>query len=238
MNRQRLILGVAGPAILAIAIIVLGFSLKAGIDNFTNRDRRVTVKGLSEREVEADKVTWPIMTKDAGNDLSDLYERVERTQQKIKRFLMEHGIKENEITINAPKVDDNVVDAYDPSRIVNRYNMTSVVTVISRNVKVVQAALKARGKLLQEGIAVLSDDYENSISYEYISFKDMKPKMLEEAIANAQLAADQFAKNSKSKLNKIVSADQGQFSIEDRDENTPEIKKVRVVTTITYSLKD
>lgn len=116
--------------------------------------------------------------------------------------------------------------------------MTSVVTVISRNVKVVQSALKARGKLLQEGIAVLSDDYENSISYEYISFKDMKPKMLEEAIANAQLAADQFAKNSKSKLNKIVSADQGQFSIEDRDENTPEIKKVRVVTTITYSLKD
>lgn len=238
MNRQRLILGVAGPAILAIAIIVLGLSLKAGIDNFTNRDRRVTVKGLSEREVEADKVTWPIMTKDAGNDLSVLYERVERTQQKIKQFLMQHGIKESEITINTPKVDDNVVDAYDPSRIVNRYNMTSVVTVISRNVKVVQSALKARGKLLQEGIAVLSDDYENSISYEYISFKDMKPKMLEEAIANAQLAADQFAKNSKSKLNKIVSADQGQFSIEDRDENTPEIKKVRVVTTITYSLKD
>ena len=44
--------------------------------------------------------------------------------------------------------------------------------------------------------------------------------------------------NRKSKLNKIVSADQGIFSIEDRDENTPEIKKVRVVTTITYSLKD
>jgi len=30
------------------------------------------------------------------------------------------------------------------------FNMTSVVTVISRNVKVVQAAFKARGKLLQE----------------------------------------------------------------------------------------
>ena len=29
MNRQRLILGIAGPAILAIAIIVLGLSLKS-----------------------------------------------------------------------------------------------------------------------------------------------------------------------------------------------------------------
>ena len=62
--------------------------------------------------------------------------------------------------------------------------------------------------------------------------------MMEEAIANAEKTAEQFAENSKSKLNKIVSADQGQFSIEDRDQNTPYIKTVRVVTTIVYSLKD
>ena len=66
----------------------------------------------------------------------------------------------------------------------------------------------------------------------------MKPRMMQEAIANAETTAQQFAKNSHSKLDKIVSADQGQFSIEDRDSNTPYIKKVRVVTTVTYSLKD
>ena len=66
----------------------------------------------------------------------------------------------------------------------------------------------------------------------------MKPGMMQEAIANAETTAQQFAKNSHSKLDKIVSADQGQFSIEDRDSNTPYIKKVRVVTTVTYSLKD
>ena len=66
----------------------------------------------------------------------------------------------------------------------------------------------------------------------------MKPKMMEEAIQNAEKTANQFAATSHSTLNKIVSADQGQFSIEDRDANTPWIKKVRVVTTITFSLKD
>ena len=55
---------------------------------------------------------------------------------------------------------------------------------------------------------------------------------------NAQTTAEQFAENSHSRLNKIVSADQGQFSIENRDEYTPWIKKVRVVTTVTYSLKN
>ena len=66
----------------------------------------------------------------------------------------------------------------------------------------------------------------------------MKPKMMQEAIKNAELTAAQFAENSNSKLDKIMTADQGQFSIDDRDSNTPYIKKVRVVTTVTYSLKD
>ena len=235
---KRFFTGIASASVLAIAIVVLGFCLKSGIDNFTNRERRVTVKGLSEREVDADKVTWPIVTKESGNDLTDLYSDVERTQKRIKTFLLKHGIQESEININAPKVEDNWVSAYDQSRVVNRYEMTSVVTVISRNVKLVQQIIKARGKLIQDGIAILSSEYDNPISYEYVSFKNMKPQMLQEAIENAQLTADQFAKNSHSQIDKIITADQGQFSIDDRDENTPYIKKVRVVTTVTYSLKD
>ncbi|MDE5947571.1 MAG: hypothetical protein K2G86_02090, partial [Prevotella sp.] len=56
-------------AIIAISIVILGFCLKAGIDNFVNKDRKVTVKGLSEKEVEADKVTWSLQTKELGDDL-------------------------------------------------------------------------------------------------------------------------------------------------------------------------
>ena len=41
-----------------------------------------------------------------------------------------------------------------------------------------------------------------------------------------------------SELGKIKRANQGQFSIEDRDANTPYIKRIRVVTTIDYSLED
>ena len=62
--------------------------------------------------------------------------------------------------------------------------------------------------------------------------------MITDGVENAEKTAQQFAENSHSTLNKIVSADQGQFSIDNRDENTPYIKKVRVVTTVTYSLKD
>lgn len=225
-------------ALIALSIVILGFNIKGGIDNFANKDRKVSVKGLAEKEVDADKVTWPIVSKELGNDLPELYRRLGDTQSKIKHFLTANGVKPEEISVNAPSVIDINADQYSNNQRTYRYNITSVITVTSRNVKLVRSIIARQGELLKEGVAIVDGGYENQVKYEYVSFKEMKPKMMEEAIANAEKTAAQFAKNSKSQLNKIVSADQGQFSIEDRDQSTPYIKKVRVVTTIVYSLKD
>ena len=229
---------IVSAALLAVSIVILGFCVKWGIDDFANKDRKVSVKGLSEREVDADKVTWPILSKELGNNLPELYNRIAVTQGKIKKFLMSYGVKENEINVNAPVVIDLNADQYNTNQRAYRYNITSIVTVTSRNVKLVRSIIARQGELLKEGIAIVDGGYENPVKYEFVSFNSMKPKMMEEAIANARKTAEQFAKNSESKLNKIVSADQGQFSIDNRDSNTPYVKKVRVVTTITYSLKD
>ena len=51
-------------------------------------------------------------------------------------------------------------------------------------------------------------------------------------------AAEKFAKDSKSKIGKIRSAVQGVFSIDDNeDEKAPHMKKVRVVTSVVFSLE-
>ncbi len=225
-------------AILAVGIVVMGLCLKAGMDNFTEKDRKVTVKGLAEKEVKADKVTWPITSKELGNDLPELYNRIAGKQLTIKRFLLANGISESEITVNAPQVIDLSADQYNENRREYRYNVTLVITVTSNHVDRVRGIIARQGELLKQGVAIVSGDYSNQVTYSLESFKAMKPKMMTEAIENAEKTANQFAKNSKSTLNKIVNADQGQFSIDDRDANTPWIKRVRVVTTVTYSLKD
>lgn len=225
-------------AILAVSIAFLGLCIKWGIDDFANKDRNVTVKGLAEKEVEADKVTWPIPTKELGNDLPELYQRINTTTSKVKAFLKQHGIKDDEINVNAPVVIDLNADQYSNNNRGFRYNITSTITVTSQNVKLVRSIMAKQGELLKQGVAVLDGGYENRITYEYVGFRKMKPQMMQEAIKNAEATAQEFATNSNSKLNKITRADQGQFSIDDRDANTPYIKKVRVVTTITYSLKD
>ncbi|MGN0069554.1 MAG: SIMPL domain-containing protein [Prevotella sp.] len=224
--------------LIALGIVLLGLCIKSGIDNFTNKDRKVTVKGLSEKEVEADKVIWPILSKEIGNDLPTLYDKIAKTQNTIKVFLLRSGIKEKEINVNAPVVIDMNAERYSSEQRSYRYNITSIITVTSRDVKLVRSIIARQGELLKDGVAIVDGGYENPVKYEYVSFNDMKPEMMEEAISNAEKTARQFAENSHSKLNKIISADQGQFSISDRDSNTPYVKNVRVVTTVTYSLKD
>ena len=231
---------ILSSAIVALGIVLLGIFLKAGMDNFTEKDRKVTVKGWAEKEVKADKVTWPIITKEIGNDLPELYDHIAAKQKTIRQFLLSNGIQPSEISTGAPKVIDMNAEQYSGNDKPYRYNVTVVVTVTSTHVDKVRQIIARQGELLKQGVAVVAGDYDaaNNVSYQLTSFKKMKPQMMTEAIENAEQTAQQFAKNSHSQLNKIVSADQGQFSIDDRDANTPYIKRVRVVTTVTYSLKD
>lgn len=225
--------------ILAIGLLLLGICIKGGFDSFAERDRSVNVKGLAEEEVPADKVTWPLVYKSLGNDLSTLYDEIKRSNQTIVQFLKEKGISETEISINAPEIIDLKADRYSNQENTSyRYNVTSVITVTSNKVDLIRDLVTEQGELLKRGIAVTGGDYRYNIQYEYTGLNTIKPKMIEEATKNAREAAEKFAKDSDSKLGKIRHAYQGQFSISDRDANTPYIKKVRVVTTIDYSLED
>lgn len=230
--------GVKQALILALGIIVLGDSVNSGLKSLAGKDRKVVVKGLAEKEVEADKVTWPIVSKEIGNDLPELYQTINNTTGTIRKFLLQNGLKADEISVNAPVVIDLNAERYGENRNPYRYNITSIITVTSSNVKLVRSIIARQGELLKKGVAIVDGGYENPVKYEFVAFRQMKPKMMQEAIENAEQTATQFAENSKSQIDKIMNADQGQFSIEDRDTNTPYIKKVRVVTTVTYSLKD
>lgn len=229
---------VISSAIIAVGIIILGLSLKSGIDRFSDRNRVVTVRGLCEKEVQANKVTWPIVTKEVGNNLESIYPRIEENNKAILSFLTSNGLDESEISINAPQVYDQAAERYGNQNVVYRYQVTNVVVVTSDKVEKVRDLIKRQADLLRQGIAIVAGDYNYQISYEYTDLNSIKPEMIAEATANAREAADKFAQDSHSELGKIKTASQGQFSIVDRDQYSPQIKTVRVVTYITYYLED
>src|SRR3712207_5879552 len=150
-------------AIIAIGIVMLGLCIRWAVNDYANKDRKVTVKGLAEKEVEADKVTWPVVFQEMGNDLPMLYGHIAQKQQAIKAFLVKNGVKAEEIEEGAPKVVDMNADRYSDNRKPYRYNITSTLTVTSRNVKLVRAIIARQGELLKQGIAIVGGDYDSQI---------------------------------------------------------------------------
>jgi hypothetical protein len=229
---------IVSAALLMVGLIVVGVCIKSGLNSMADNSRVVNVKGLAEMEVKADKVTWPVSFKIVGNDLGSIYQNVNKNNRIVKNFLISKGISAEEISVNAPQIVDKAADVYGNSDYKERYNVTSVMTVSTGKVDLVRQLMSQQADLLKQGVAITANDYSSSVIYAFTKLNSVKPKMIEQATKNARTAAEKFAKDSESDLGKIKSADQGQISIEDRDANTPFIKKVRVVTSIVYYLKD
>lgn len=219
-------------------LIVLGIFIRYGMTHFKDNNRTVTVRGLCEREVYANKVTWPIVSKEVGNYLPSLFLNIENSNNQIVSFLKANGIEDLEISINPPAVVDLQADRYSYNQNPYRYNVTNVVVVTSNKVEKVNELIKKQAELLKQGIAVVAGDYQYQTAYEYTDLNSIKPEMIAEATKNAREAADKFAEDSGSKVGRIQTASQGQFSIENRDQYTPYIKKIRVVSSIIYYLED
>ncbi len=218
--------------------LVLGLCLVWAVKANKSFDRTVSVRGLCEKEVKADKVIWPLTFKMGGNVLADLYSQTNQMNEKIIAFLKDAGIKEEEISVGTPDIDDNLATTY---RNEARYNylITSVVTVCSENVDLVLEVQGRTGDLISMGVPVgTGNSWESRTVFSFNGLNDIKPAMIEEATENARAAAEKFAADSKSRLGKIKTASQGQFTITDRDSNTPYIKNVRVVTSVVYYLSD
>ncbi|MBO7134497.1 MAG: SIMPL domain-containing protein [Bacteroidales bacterium] len=221
---------------LVIGLVGHGVFVKSGIGNYADKDRFVSVKGLSEREVKADHVIWPIVFKEVGNDMSELYSTVNQKNKFIVNFLKENGISAEEISVAPISADDREADRWSTTSIPYRYQLKSVITVASDQVDKVRELISRQDELLNAGITCESS-WEYQTNFSFNGLNELKPEMVEEATRNARAVAEKFAADSESTLGGIKTASQGQFSIYDRDENTPYIKMVRVVTTIEYFLK-
>lgn len=222
----------------SIAIIIgfalLGYFISSGLKSIANQDQYVTVKGLAEREVMANKVVWPLPYKCVSNDMNQLYKEVERNSRTITAFLNDNGITDEEIVVSVPVVTDRLAQSYTPDNIKYRYQAEAVITVTSSKVEKIIELMKQQITLLEQGV-VVGSEYGYETRFEFTDLNSIKPEMVEEATRNARAVAQKFANDSGSELGKIKQASQGQFSISS-DETTPQIKNIRVVTTVKYSL--
>ncbi len=234
-NRGLTIIGAA----IFLGLVAFGFILGNAAINFKEYERTVTVKGLAEQEHIADVVIWPIQFTEASNKLSDIYGNLEKSEGKIRDFLVKNGVKEEEISVSTPSVTDKSAQQYGGSENPEfRYVANETVTIYSNRVLEMRSIMTKLADLGKQGVALTGNEYQVRVEYLYNSLNTIKPQMIEESTKEARKVAQKFAEDSNSKLGKIKTAYQGQFSISPRDKNNPHIKKIRVVSTVVYYLSD
>jgi hypothetical protein len=239
MNNKPVYSAILLGSFVCIGLMALGYQISKGIIHIKSLDRTVTVKGLSEREVPADIAIWPITFQEAGNDLNGLFSSIQQKNALVVDYLQNLGVKTEEISVSPPGILDKQAAGYSGSDTFKfRYSGDSTITVYSENVGNIREAMDRLVELGKQGIAFARQGYQTQTEFIFTKLNDIKPEMIEEATKNAREVAEKFARDSNSTLGKIKRASQGQFSIGNRDNNTPYIKKVRVVSTIEYYLSD
>ena len=235
---------VVAAVIVGVAIAGAGWFVGNGIANMRSLDRYVTVKGLAEQDVQADRAVWPITFVATDDVLQTAQAKIEADTKTLLDFLASHGISKEMTELQNLQVTDQLAQSYRSGPIESRYIVNQTIQVRTEDVKAVVAASQDIGKLLQGGIVLGGQGYNPSPSYMFTGLNDVKPEMIAAATANAREAAAQFAADSGGQLGGIRRATQGLFQILAADgapnmnEASQINKTVRVVTTMEYLIRD
>jgi hypothetical protein len=241
MNRFAYILS---ALILAAGIAVAGWQVGRGIIHFRAADRYVTVKGVSERDVTADVALWPIRFVSTDDDLRKAQTRIKQSKEAILEFLKRQGIPPAAAQVQRMDVTDVLANPYRSGETRSRYIISQTLMVRSSDPALIHKASQAIGELVDAGVVLSSTGGPSEgPTYLFTGLNRIKPEMIAEATAGGREAAEQFARDSGSKVAGIRQANQGVFVILPRDrapgivEGSEISKTVRVVSTIEYYLQ-
>lgn len=244
-NKSNLILG----ACIALGLVVLGVFINKGLQSFSNKERVVTVKGLAEQDVKADKATIVIDIRFTSDDPKSIVSAIDSRVSKISEYLSRKGYGDIKVSnLNLFDSKSYYEQKWNGERYVDvkkdRYSGSKDIRI---DIKDVETAGEISNTI---NIDLINNNLSSDVncSYQLPELNSIKPKLIEESTKNARIAGEQFAKDSKSKLGKIKTASQGQISLagqfyseEDAVSDTPNepyIQKARVVSTIVFFLED
>lgn len=236
---------IVAAAVLALGIAAAGWFAGRGFVQARSAERYVTVKGVAERDVQADLALWPMQFVVADDDLGRAQARMADARERVQAFLQRGGFAQSEVELHDLSVTDTRANRYGGPPAPFRYVVSSTVMVRTLDPDRLFAASQRVGELIDAGVVLSSEGpWTGGPTYLFNGLNELKPAMIAEATASAREAAEQFARDSGSELGSIRRANQGLFVVLPRDqapgvqEQRQRAKVVRVVSTVEYLLEN
>ncbi len=206
--------------VIAITAIVCFWILGSAYKYKFKSAETISVTGLAEKDFVSDQIVWTGNYSRKMLDLKSAYSLLKEDESKIRVYLNQKGISENEMVFSAINIEKEFDTKYDANGKVigsdfSGYNLKQNVTVDSKNIEKVEKISREVTELIQSGIEFNS----SSPSYYYTKLSELKLDLLAKASADAKQRAETIAKNSGSKLGTIRKANMGIFQITGKNSN-------------------
>lgn len=229
---------------LIIAAAILGFQVK----QVGGSRETISVKGLAEKPVQADRAEWTLSLQTQGASIADALAKLRRERPLLDKFLGDAGFEKGALTESNESAEPNYEEVEGRNG-----NMRSVqvghiarqsIVVNTKDIAKVIAASKAIVQFEADGHPVKYGAPQFLVS----NLEDVKMSLIGAAMQNAHVRAMVFAKNGGVDVGPMRSASQGAFYILPAGANSDVSdwggtydkstfdKVARVVVTVDYSI--
>lgn len=229
--------------ILSLGLIVSAALLSNAMHNSDKNQNRITVKGVAEKRIKADKAIINVVFSTSNTKLEDAKTNISEKEKAVLEILKSLELKENEYHINNVKIQPNFSERQQEkeTKILN-YDVMQSVVIAPKNIE--------RSDEIYEKLQELKLTFNNmeivKPEYYITSIEKYKKDLIVSATENAEMRAREMLKVNKNEIGGLENMTQGQFEIlPDREdskhvndeEHNQMYKKLRSVVTVTYLIK-
>jgi len=229
---------------LVIAAAVLGYQVK----QVGGGRETISVKGLAEKPVKADRAEWTVGLQVQGATIAEALGKLRKEKPALDKFLADGGFDEQVLDESNESVEPNFEEVEGRNGHMRSVQVGHIarqsVTINTTDLGRIGAAAKAIVQFQADGHPVTFGAPQYLVS----NLEDVKMSLIGAAMQNSRVRAGEFAKNGDVKVGPMRSASQGAFYILAAGANadvsdwggtydkTTVDKIARVVVTVDYSI--
>ena len=229
--------------ILSFGLIISAAIISNAIYNSDRSQSRITVKGVAEKRVKADKAIINIIFSTSNTKLEDAQSNIAGKEKAVLDILKSLELKENEYQINNVKVQPKFSERQQERETkILSYDVMQSIAVIPKNIEKSDEIYQKLQelKITFNNIEIIKPEYY------IVSIEKYKKDLLINATENAEMRAIEMLKVNKNEIGRLENMTQGQFEVLPDKEDTKHVnddelnqmyKKLRSVVTVTYLIK-
>ena len=247
------------PTILSFGLIISSALISNAMDKANKDENRITVKGVAERRIKADKALINIVISKKSENLDELKKDISEREKLTIDLIKKLKINENEYSIGNLRIQPNYTESSSNVKKSSENSATSTETPATNNkisdydgveiISIVTKNIDKAGEFYEKlaELKLQSSNIEINMPEYYITnLEKYKRDLIVDASRNAEIRAIEMLKVNNNEIGGLKNMNQGQFEVladtEDvkkinEDESNQIYKKLRLVVTATYLIK-